>query len=156
MWKRKVQETSSPIFKIKGKATTQSGTFWSGWDASSLYWWIQVYCYLLRQLFFIWDDVLFETQKWRIRCIQGLQGLGQEATHYYFKMQALWLRRRIPVKWTKNIYGREWNTIPNVHARQSTTKWTSRKVPANHHKWSWGYVASHWLIQQFLDICGKS
>ena len=156
MWKRKVQETSFPIFKIEGKETTRSGTFWSGWNASSLHWQIQVYRYLFRWLFFIRDDVLPETQKWIIRCIQDLQGLGRETTRYYFKMQTIWSRWRIPVQWTKNVHGREWNRVPNIHARQSATKWMSGKVPTNHRKWSWGYAASHWLIQWFLDIHGKS
>ena len=53
-------------------------------------------------------------------------------------MQMIWLRR-IPVKWAKNLYGREWNWIPNGHARLFSTKWMSRKVPENHHKWSWGH-----------------
>ena len=48
MWKRKVQETSFPNFKIEGKMTTQFGSFQSGWNASSLHWWIQIYCHLLR------------------------------------------------------------------------------------------------------------
>ena len=152
MWKRKVQETSFPSFKIKGKTTLRSGTFQSGWNASSLYWWIQIYHHLLRQLLFFWGHALPQKEKWRITCNQTIQSMGQKTTWHHTEMQTIW-SWRVPVKWAKNLHGREWNWIPNVHARFSATKWMSGKVPVNHHKWSWGHVASHWLIQQFLDIC---
>ena len=60
--------------------TTRSCSFRSGQNASSLHWWIQVYHHLLRRLFLIWGDVLSQTQKWGIRCIQDLQGLGWKTT----------------------------------------------------------------------------
>ena len=70
MWKRKIQETPFPNFKIKGTKTTQSSSFQSGRNASSLHWWIQVYHHLLRWLLFIWGYVLPQKVKWRVRCIQ--------------------------------------------------------------------------------------
>ena len=153
MWKREIQEITLPIFEIKGNMTTWSSSFRSGQNASSLHWRIQVYCHLLRQSFLIWGNVLSQTQKRGIHCIQNLQGLGQKTTWHHIKMQVNRLRGRVPVKWTKVVLGREQNRTSNIHARFSATKWTSGKVPANHRKWSWGYVASCWLIQQFLDIC---
>ena len=74
-------------------------------------------------------------------------------TWHYTEMQTIWSWRRVPIKWAKDLYDREWNWNPNIHARHSTTKWTSGKVPVNYRKWSWGYVTSRWLIQWFLDIC---
>ena len=145
--KRKVQETSFPIFKIKGENTTRSCSFWSGWNASSLHWRIQIYHHLLRWLFFIWDYVLPQKEKWRICYIQTIQNMGWTTAGHHIKMQMIRLRRRAPVIWVEDLYGREWNRISNVHARYSATKWTSGKVPANRYKWSWDYVASHWLIQ---------
>ena len=153
MWKRNVQETSFPNSTIESKATLRSYSFRSGWNASSLHWWIQVYHHLLRWLFFIWGHVLPQNKKWRIHCIQTIQSRGQMTTWHHTKMQTIWLRRRVSVKQAKGLYHREQNRISNVHARFSTTKWMSGKVPANHCKWSWGHVASHWLIQWFLDTC---
>ena len=153
MWKEKVQETPFPSFEIEGTMTTQFGSFQSGQNASSLHWQIQVYCNLLRWLLILWGHVLPQKEKRWVRCIQAIQGLGRKTTQHHIKMQMIWSWRRVPIKWMKNIHDREWNWNPNVHARYSTTKWTSRKVPANHRKWSWGHAASSWLIQWFLDIC---
>ena len=92
-------------------------------------------------------------KKWRIHCIQTIQNLGWKTTQHHIEMQTIWSWRKVPIKWAKELHDREQNWNPNVHARHSTTKWMSGKVPANHHKWSWGHAASHWLIQWFLDIC---
>ena len=70
--KRKVKKTSFPNCKIQGKMTPRSYSFWSGQNDSSLHWWIQVYYNLLRQLLFISHNVLSQTQKWRVCCIQDL------------------------------------------------------------------------------------
>ena len=63
-----------------------------------------------------------------------------------FKAYQAWAERQtsttLKCKWTKTIFEREWNWTPNVNAWLTTTEWTSRKVPANHCKWSRGHTAS--------------
>ena len=63
MGKGKVKVTSIPSFKIKGKMTTQFGSFRSGQNASSLPQRIQIYRHLLRQLLIIWGHVLPQKEK---------------------------------------------------------------------------------------------
>ena len=64
-----------------------------------------------------------------------------------FKTYKVWAKRQLgtTLKCKQTDHGGEFmpneqkaeqNRTPNVHAKHSTTKWTSRKVPANHHKWS--------------------
>ena len=98
MQKRKVQETSFPNFKIKGKTTTQFGSFWPGQNASSLHWQIQVYCHLLRQLLIVWGYVLPQEKKWWVHCIQTIQSVGQKTTRHYTQMQMIWSWRRVPIR----------------------------------------------------------
>ena len=72
MWKREIQEITLPSFEIKGTMTTWFGSFWSGWNASSLHWRIQIYHHLLRRLFIIWGYVLPQKEKWWICHIQAI------------------------------------------------------------------------------------
>ena len=72
MWKRKVQETSFPNFKIEGKKTTWFGPFWSRQNVRSLHQQIQVYCHLLRRLLIFWGNVLSRKEKWWVCCIQAI------------------------------------------------------------------------------------
>ena len=56
----------------QGQTTTWFGSFQSGWNASSLHWWIQVYCHIYRRLFILWGHVLPQKEKWWIHCIQAI------------------------------------------------------------------------------------
>ena len=147
MWKRKIQETPIPNFKIKGTKTTWSSSFQSGWNSSSLHWQIQVYHHFLRWLLFIWGYVLPQKEKWRVRCIQQYKAwakrqLGTTLKCRQFDQGGEFLSNEQKTYMAENKF--EYQTYMPDSPQQ--------KVPANHCKWSWGHAASRWLLQQFLDI----
>ena len=63
------QTVASLTIKIWGKETTGFNSFWSGWNASSFHWQIQVYHNLLRWSFFIWSNLLSQKEEQRIHSI---------------------------------------------------------------------------------------
>ena len=93
--------------------TSRSCSFQSGQNASSLHQLIQVYHNLLR-----WS-LSFKSEEFT--AFKGYKAWAERQLGT--TLMCRWFNwRRIPVKWTKVIYGREWNRIPSVHARFSTTK----------------------------------
>ena len=64
-----------------GQMTPRCYAFWSGWNASLLHQWIQIY-HLLRWSLFLWCYVLFKEQKQRVHSIQNSQSMCWKTIRY--------------------------------------------------------------------------